>query len=38
MTAQVFDEEIYDIVDKGLLGGGLTEAETLKLYQVPERS
>ena len=35
---QVFDEEIYDIVEKGLLGGGLTEAETLKLYQVPERS
>lgn len=35
---QVFDEEIYDIVEKGLLGGGLTKTETLKLYQVPETS
>lgn len=38
MAVQVFDEEVYDIVDKGLLGKGLTEAETLRLYQVPERS
>ena len=36
--SQVFDEQIYDIVEKGLQGDGLTEAETLKLYQVPERS
>lgn len=35
---QVFDEEIYDIVERGLLGKGLTEAETLKLYQVQETS
>ena len=26
---QVFDQEIYDIVEKGLLGQGLTEEETL---------
>ena len=38
MTAQVFDEEVYDIVEKGLLGNGLTEAETLRLYRVPECS
>lgn len=38
MTAQIFDEEVYDIVEKGLLGDGLTEAETLRLYQVPEMS
>lgn len=35
---QVFDEEVYEIVEKGLLGKGLTEEETLKLYEVPETS
>ena len=30
---QVFDQEIYDIVEKGLLGQGLTEEETLALYE-----
>lgn len=38
MATQVFDEEIHDIVEKGLLGKGLTQEETLRLYQVPERS
>lgn len=35
---QVFDSEVYDIVEKGLMGKGLTEEETLRLYQVPETS
>ena len=35
---QVFDERIYEIVEKGLLGKGLTEQETLELYRVPETS
>lgn len=35
---QVFDQEIYDIVEKGLEGKGLSEVETLKLYQVEETS
>lgn len=35
---QVFDSEIYDIVEKGLEGNGLTEDETLKLYEVEEAS
>lgn len=38
MTAQVFDEEVYDIVEKGLLGKGLTKEETLALYRVPDTS
>lgn len=37
-SMQVFDQKIYDIVDKGLQGHGLTEEETLTLYRVPERS
>lgn len=35
---QVFDEEVYDIVEKGLEGKGLTREETLRLYQVPATS
>ena len=35
---QVFDQRIYDIVEKALEGNGLTEAETCELYAVPERS
>ncbi len=35
---QICDPEIYDIIEKGLEGNGLTEAETLKLYQVDETS
>ncbi len=35
---QIFDPEIYDIIEKGLEGNGLTEAETLKLYQIDETS
>ena len=35
---QVFDERIYEIVEKALEGNGLTEAETLELYSVPETS
>lgn len=37
-SMQVFDSEVYDIVEKGLMGKGLTEEETLRLYQVPETS
>ncbi|MGN0037722.1 MAG: radical SAM protein [Coriobacteriales bacterium] len=35
---QVFDAEVYDIVEKGLEGKGLTQEETLRLYQVPPTS
>ena len=35
---QVFDERIYEIVEKALEGNGLTEQETLELYRVPETS
>ena len=35
---QVFDDRIYEIVEKGLQGKGLTEQETLELYRVPETS
>ena len=35
---QVFDQEVYDIIQKGLEGKGLTREETLRLYQVPETS
>ncbi len=35
---QVVDEAIFEIIEKGLEGNGLTEAETLTLYQVEERS
>ena len=35
---QVFDERIYEIVEKAMEGNGLTEAETCELYSVPETS
>ena len=35
---QVFDEAVYEIVEKGLEGCGLTEEETLALYDVEETS
>lgn len=35
---QVFDQEICDIIEKGLEGVGLTPAETLKLYSLSETS
>ena len=35
---QVFDAKVYDIVEKGLQGKGLTQEETLRLYQVPTTS
>ena len=35
---QVFDQHIYDIVEKGLQGNGLTEEETLALYRVEASS
>lgn len=35
---QVFDQKIYDIIEKGLEGNGLTPEETLALYALPEAS
>ena len=35
---QIFDQRIYDIVDKSLEGAGLTETETCELFAVPETS
>ena len=35
---QVFDERVYEIVEKGLEGNGLSEQETLYLYEVEETS
>ena len=35
---QVFDNRIYEIVEKGLEGNGLTEQETTELYRVDETS
>ena len=35
---QVFDQEIYDIVEKGLEGNGLSAEDVLALYEVEETS
>ncbi len=35
---QICDPKIYDIIEKGLEGNGLTEEETLALYKVEETS
>ena len=35
---QVFDQEIYDIVEKGLEGNGLSAENVLALYEVEETS
>lgn len=35
---QIIDEEIYEIIEKGLEGNGLDENEVLKLYEVEETS
>ncbi len=35
---QLIDEEIYEIIEKGLEGNGLDETEVLKLYEVEETS
>ncbi len=35
---QVFDSDIYEIIEKGLEGNGLSEEEVLALYRVPETS
>ncbi len=35
---QAISDEVYDIVQKGLVGNGLMEEETLKLYSLPETS
>ena len=35
---QVFDHEIYDIVEKGLEGNGLSAEDVLALYEVDETS
>lgn len=35
---QAFDQRIYDIVEHGLEGNGLSRGEALALYAVPERS
>ncbi len=35
---QVFDERVYEIVERGLEGNGLSEQETLYLYEVEETS
>ena len=35
---QVFDNRIYDIVEKGLEGNGLSRDETRDLFAVPERT
>ena len=35
---QVFDQEIYDIVEKGLEGNGLSAEDVLALYEVDETS
>lgn len=35
---QIFDQKVYDIVEKGLGGDGLSESEVLELYEVEETS
>lgn len=35
---QVFDQQVYEIVDHGLEGGGLSREETRVLFAVPERT
>ena len=35
---QVFDNRIYEIVEHGLEGNGLSREETRALFEVPERS
>ena len=35
---QVFDNQVYEIVEHGLEGNGLTREETRVLFEVPERT
>ena len=35
---QILDQKVYEIVEHGLEGGGLSREETLTLFEIPERT